>query len=53
LNDCSKEDRKLEAHFYKAKAQTAILTQEEEVTKDANDVSDSYDGDIFCFAFQA
>jgi hypothetical protein len=33
-------------------AHTAIfLTQEEEVKQDDDDVTNSYDGDIFCVAF--
>jgi len=53
LNDRSKEDRKLEAHFHKAKAQNAIFNPRRRSNKDADNVSDSYDGDIFCVAFQA
>jgi hypothetical protein len=40
--------------FIRPRLKLQFLTQEEEVvTKYADDVSDSYDGDIFCGAFQA
>jgi hypothetical protein len=39
--------------FIRPSPKLQFLTQEGEVTRDADNVSDSYDGDIFCVAFQA